>query len=70
MSYNPALSKEARNITNNKNYRLCLIYAVQWQENKQIRNLDKISLDGTIGEGTDYTIIFKISVKQNQNKSV
>ena len=35
-----------------------------------MRNLDKISLDGTIGEGTDYTIIFKISVKQNQNKSV
>ena len=43
---------------------------MQWQENKQIRNLDKISLDGTIGESTDYTIIFKISVKQNQNKSV
>lgn len=70
MSYNPVLSKEAGNITNSKNYRLCLIYAVQWQENKQIRNLDKVSLDGTIGEGTDYTIIFKISVKQNQNKSV
>ena len=70
MSYNPVLSKEAGNITNSKNYRLCLIYAVQWQENKQIRNLDKISLDGTIGESTDYTIIFKISVKQNQNKSV
>ena len=63
MSYNPVLSKEAGNITNSKNYRLCLIYAVQWQENKQIRNLDKISLDGTIGEGTDYTIIFKISTK-------
>lgn len=70
MSYNPVLSKEAGNITNSKNYRLCLIYAVQWQENKQIRNLNKISLDGTIGESTDYTIIFKISVKQNQNKSV
>ena len=70
MSYNPVLSKEAGNITNSKNYRLCLIYAVQWQENKQIRNLDKISLDGTIGEGTDCTIIFKTSVKQNQNKSV
>lgn len=38
---------------------------------KQVdKNLDKISLDGTIGESTYYTIIFKISVKQNQNKSV
>lgn len=70
MSYNPVLSKEAGNTTKSKNYPLCLICAVQWQENKQIRNLDKISLDGTIGEGTVYTIIFKISVKQNQNKSV
>lgn len=70
ISYNPVLSKEAGNTTTSKNYPLCLICAVQLQENKQIRNLDKISLDGTIGESTDYTIIFKISVKQNQNKSV
>lgn len=70
ISYNPVLSKETGNTTKSKNYPLCLICAVQLQENKQIRNLDKISLDGTIGESTDYTIIFKISVKQNQNKSV
>ena len=65
MSYNPVLSKEAGNTTKSKNYPLCLICAVQWQENKQIRNLDENSLDGTIGE----VQIKPLSLKFQLNKT-